>query len=247
MPPIEPLKPLEPISPSDPAILADPTAPRGASGSSRKPGSFGPAILFTLAAGMLLGLVAFFAITHIAAASGSALWNHLATFLTGRSTTIDVSSPAVIERIRKLSRLETVVYSLDKIVSGQRESAILPDFLAGDKLLLIAHGDVVAGIDMSLLKDSDVSVQGDSVRVRLPASQVLTARIDNKRTLVYSRTTGLLVTADPSLESKVREAAEEQITQAAIDDGILLKARDNAQASIATLLYGLGFHTVDVK
>jgi hypothetical protein len=59
--------------------------------------------------------------------------------------------------------------------------------------------------------------------------------------------TGLLVAADPNLESEVRLAAEQQITQAALDDGILDKARANARTSVTALLYGLGFRTVDVQ
>ena len=132
-------------------------------------------------------------------------------------------------------------------MEGQRQNAFLPDFLVGDKLLLVAHGEVIAGVDFDQLKAGDVSVKGDSVQVRLPAPQVLTTRIDNGRTRIYSRTTGLLVNADLNLESQVRQAAEQQITQAALSDGILGKARQNARTSVTALLYGLGFHTVDVQ
>jgi hypothetical protein len=152
-----------------------------------------------------------------------------------------------VERIRQLSRLESVEYSLDKIVEGERQSAYLPDFLAGDKLLLVAHGEVIAGIDLGQLKAEDVQVNGDKVHVHLPAAQILTTRIDNGRTRVYSRTTGLLVASDPNLESEVRETAEQQIAQAALDDGILDKARQNARTSVTALLYALGFRTVSVE
>jgi hypothetical protein len=200
--------------------------------------------LGSLAVGVLLGFLFLAVLAHMPSAG---LWKRFAAYVTGRTTMIDVSSPAVVEQIRQLSRLETVVYSLDKIVEGDRENAILPGFLAGDKLLLIAHGEVVAGIDLAQLKADDVQVKGDAVQVRLPAAQILTTRIDNARTRVYSRTTGLLVSTDPNLESEVRLTAEQQIAQAALDDGILDKARQNARNSVTALLYGLGFRTVDVE
>jgi hypothetical protein len=184
------------------------------------------------------------ALSHVAQ---TGLWNRFAGYVTGRSTSIDISSPSVVEKIRQLSRLETVIYSLDKIVAGERESAYLPDFLVGDKLLLVAHGEVIAGVDLGQLKPDDVSVSGDAVRVRLPAAQVLTTRIDNSRTQIFSRATGLLVAADPKLESETRLAAEQQITQAALSDGILDKAQQNARSSVTALLYGLGFRKVDVQ
>ncbi len=88
---------------------------------------------------------------------------------------------------------------------------------------------------------------GDAVRVRLPAARVLATRIDNSRTQVFPRTTGLLVVPDPKLESEIRLAAERQITQAALSDGILDKAHQNARKSVAAVLSGLGFHKVDVQ
>jgi hypothetical protein len=204
----------------------------------------GAALWGALAVGLVVGIGVVSVAGHLATAGP---WSWVVEHLTGRTNSFNVSSPTVVEKIRQLSRLETVEYSLDKIVEGDRQSPVLPDFLAGDKLLLVAHGEVIAGIDMGQLKASDVTVSGDSVRLRLPAAQILSSRIDNARTRVYSRSTGLLVPADPNLESQVRQLAEQQIGQAALDDGILKLAHQNACASITTLLYGLGFHHVDVQ
>ena len=201
-------------------------------------------LLITLLSGVLLGVITVASLGHLARAG---VWNRFANFVTGRTTNIDVSSPSVVEKIRQLSRLESVVYSLDKIVEGQRQSSYIPDFLVGDKLILVAHGEVIAGVDLQQLKPADVSVNGDSVHVKLPAAQVFTTRIDNGQTKVFSRSTGLLVNPDVNLESQVRQAAEQQMTQAALDDGILMRAHGNAQAAVSALLYGLGFHKVAVE
>jgi Protein of unknown function (DUF4230) len=194
--------------------------------------------------GMVIGWALLSLFSHLAK---QGLSNRLAGIMTGRSTRIDTSSPAVVEKIRQLSRLETVSYSIDKIVEGNREYPYLPNFLAGDKLLLVAHGEVIAGVDLSQIKVSDVSVAGDGVQVQLPAPQILATRIDNGQTRVYSRVTGLLVAADPDLESQVRLAAEQQFSQAALADGVLDRARQNARSSVSALLYGLGFHRVEVN
>jgi Protein of unknown function (DUF4230) len=200
--------------------------------------------LGALVLGALFGYVLLSIFGHVAHAG---FWDRVSRVMTGRSTSIDVSSPSVVEKIRQLSRLETVDYSIDKIVEGNRDNPYLPSFLVGDKLLLVAHGEVIAGVDLSQLKSGDVSVTGNAVRVHLPQPQVLTTRIDNGRTRVYSRVTGLLVPADPNLESQVRLAAEEQFAQAALADGVLDKARQNARTSVSALLYGLGFQKVDVQ
>lgn len=66
----------------------------------------------------------------------------------GGTTVINVNQPTVVRQIQQLQRLETVSYTMDKIMSGERNNAYLPKFLAGDRLLLVVHGDVIAGVDL---------------------------------------------------------------------------------------------------
>jgi hypothetical protein len=177
--------------------------------------------------------------------SGRALLSHLWSAVTGRTLTIDVSQPTVVDRIQRLQRLETVVYTMDKIVTGEKENAFFPDFLAGDRLLMMVHGEVVAGIDFANLKPGDVTVEGKQIRLHLPAAQIFSTRLDSARTRVYSRQTGLLVSTDPNLETQVRQQAEQELQQAAVVDGILKTAQQNAIATITSLLQGLGFEKID--
>ncbi len=174
----------------------------------------------------------------------------VASAITGRTTTFDTSVPAVVQKIQRLNRLETVVYSLDTIVEGSKSSPVLPDLLAGDRILLVVHGQSIAGIDLSQLKPEDVQITESggtrSIHVTLPASQLFVTNLDNAHTRVYARSTGLLVPVDQNLESDTRAKAEQQLQQAALTDGILDAARKNARATVTTLLYGLGFQNVDV-
>ena len=165
--------------------------------------------------------------------------------MTGRTLVIDVSQPTVVDRIVRLQRLETVVYTMDKLVTGAKENPIFPDFLAGDRLLMMVHGEVVAGIDFSNLKSGDVRVDGKQIRLHMPAAQVFSTRLDSAKTRVYSRQTGLLVSTDPNLETQVRQEAERQLQEAALSDGILKNAQQNATATISSLLQGLGFEKID--
>src|ERR1700730_2453517 len=162
-------------------------------------------------------------------------------------TRIDVDQPTVVRQIQQLRRLETVSYTVDKIISGERPNAFLPKFLIGDRLLLVVHGEVVGGIDLAALQPGDVAIQGHKASIHLPAAQVFSTRIDNARTKVYSRDTGLFSSPDPNLESEVREVAERQHQQAALQDGILKNAADNARSTISSMLQGFGFHEVDIR
>ena len=203
--------------------------------------------LFVVLLSLILGAVALAVFLRQATTGVLA---RVATTITGRTTTYDTSVPAVVQRIQRLNRLETVVYSIDTVVEGSKSSPVLPDLLAGDRLLLVVHGQSIAGIDLGQLKPEDVRIEskdgGQSIHVTLPASQLFVTTLDNQHTRVYARSTGLLVPVDQNLESDTRAKAEQQLQQSALADGILDTARKNARATVTTLLYSLGFHQVDV-
>ena len=161
-------------------------------------------------------------------------------------TRVDIRQPTVIQHIQQLQRLETVVYSMEKIVTGSQESRFLPRLLSGDRLLLIVHGEVTAGVDLGAIDPASVRVDGKSVQLNLPEPMIFSTRVDNARTRVYARETGLFSSPDPELESETRREAERQLTRAALDGGILRNAAINARTTLTSLLHGLGFETVNV-
>jgi hypothetical protein len=201
----------------------------------------------SLLPGVLLGLLlAFFLIAALWFAAGLGV-AHLLRALRNNPTRINVDQATVVRQIQSLQRLETVSYTMDKIISGERANAYLPKFLAGDRLLLMVHGEVVGGINLANLQPGDVTVRGQRITIHLPAAEVFSTRIDNARTKVYSRDTGLFSSPDPELESQVREEAERQLRQAALQDGILKTAADNAHSTILSMLQGFGFREVTVE
>jgi hypothetical protein len=172
---------------------------------------------------------------------------HLISLFRSGTTVINVNQPTVVRQIQQLQRLETVSYTMDKIISGERNNAYLPKFLAGDQLLLVVHGDVIAGVDLGKVQPADVSVHGRMISLRIPGAEIFTTRIDNARTRVYSRDTGLFSIPDPNLESEVREEAERQLQQAALQDGVLKTADQNAHNTLSRMLTGLGFEQVEFR
>jgi hypothetical protein len=212
-----------------------------------EPGQPGRSIGIAVAAGVLLGVLVVGATgwLMISRNSGRALLSYWISAVTGRTVSIDVSQPTVVDRIQRLQRLETVVYTMDKLVTGAKENPVLPDFLTGDRLLMMVHGEVVAGIDFSNLKPDEVRVDGKQIRLHLPAAQVFSVRLDSAKTRVYSRQTGLLVPTDPNLETEVRQEAEREMQEAALADGILRNAQQNGASTISSLLQGLGIQKIE--
>lgn len=207
----------------------------------------GSGTFFGVLLAIILGAVALGVFVHHAR---SGVAGKLAALITGRPLTI-VSAPDVVEKVQQLNRLETVVYSLDTVVEGNESNPMLPDALVGDKLLMIVHGQTIAGIDMSKLQSDSVQItegtQGRSIRLTLPPSQVFMTTIDVHKTRVYARDTGLFVKADPNLETQVLQKSQTQLQQAALSDGILDAAAKNARATVTAMLEGLGFEHVEIR
>ena len=210
----------------------------------RSAGARAGTVLLAIVLGVLVGAGALAVFAHQAT---SGLWDLIATRLTGRSLAIDISQRTVVSRIQRLERLETVTYTMDKVVEGQRSNAILPDFLVGDKLLLLVHGQAIAGVDMQQLKPSDVAVLGKRVTVHLPPAEVFITALDDSRTRVFSRSTGWFIQADPNLESEVRAKAEQDLQASALSAGILLTAHNNAASTLTRLLLSFGFEQVQIN
>jgi hypothetical protein len=135
---------------------------------------------------------------------------------------------------------------MDKIVSGGWESRYLPTFVAGERLLLIVYGEAIAGVDLSHIDADDVVVNGRTIRMKIPEPEVFVTRVDNERTRVYSRETGLFTAVDPNLESEVRREAERQVRQAALDNGLMREAAANARTTMDSFLRGLGFDQAEL-
>jgi hypothetical protein len=149
----------------------------------------------------------------------------------------------IIQEVRSLSRLETIQYNVEKVITaevGQNELG----FLFGDRLLFVGHGTVIAGVDLEKLMPEDLWIKDRIVYLKLPPAEVFIATLDNEKSYVYDRETGILTKGDTNLEKTAREAAEKEILKAAVDDGILKLAQQNAENYLSRLLRSLGFGDV---
>lgn len=148
-----------------------------------------------------------------------------------------------INEVRALARLETIQYSIEKVITAEVGQGTF-DFLFGDKLLFVAHGVVIAGIDMEKIQPGDMRLDGSVLYVKLPPAEIFIATLDNEKSYVYDRETGALTKGSIDLETLARQAAEDEIRKAALEDGILPLAQTNAEAYLLKFFTALGYKTV---
>ena len=154
--------------------------------------------------------------------------------------TIIADPVTYINEVRALARLETIQYSIEKVITGETGGGTF-QALFGDKILFVGHGTVIAGIDMEKLQPEHMSFENGVLTVRLPPAEIFIATLDNEKSYVYDRETGVLAKPDVNLETLVRQRAEEEIRTAAINDGILEQAQVNAEAYLFKFFAALGY------
>ncbi len=152
------------------------------------------------------------------------------------------NTATVLKQVQTLSQLVTVKYVMEKVV-------VLEDvkWFGENRVLLVAHGIVKAGVDFSELKPEDLQVSGTTVAIRLPSAQVTDSYLDDQQTRVVERTTGLLRMFDKDLEQTARQSAVLDIRRAARTAGILKDADERAQAQLKSLFLQMGFEQIEFR
>ncbi len=168
-----------------------------------------------------------------------------------RTTTIQEGA---LKELRALNRLETAAFTADAIVESDNKGNPLQNLLYRDRMLLVARGRVVAGVDLASLSAEDVTVdvaaagpgERRTLAVRLRAPEILGVALENDATRVYDRTLGLLSKGDKDLETRLRREAEAAVRRSACRAHLLEAAERNAAAAVRRTMALAGFASVRV-
>lgn len=154
---------------------------------------------------------------------------------------IDVlTTDGVISKIQTLNRLQTVVYSVDTVITAEKQGNWYTLWQDEQKGLFVAHGKVQAGIDLNELKSEQVAIQTDengkqTVNITLPPAKIFETYLNNIE--IYDIKTGVfgLVDIDPQIFSQAQQSGKQQILTTACQSDILTLATNNAQKQIQGL------------
>jgi hypothetical protein len=200
--------------------------------------------LFLILGGIAIALLA-------AVSTGVMIWRiakrtvsqQVSAVLAPQEKTIDVA--ALVTQVRELNRLETATMHVMHVGRVSQTYKLVPNALAGDEITFLAEGDVIAGLDLARLTPQDVWKSPDgTINLRLPPAEVLVARVDNQKSRVLTRDTGMLRRRDIDLETRARQHAEENIRKEAVSKGILQMAAQTGEKKLAGFLNTLGFEKV---
>jgi len=156
----------------------------------------------------------------------------------------------VVQAVQKLAKLESIQYRVEKVIDlTDKQSRFGGLMEAKDAILLVAVGEVTAGVDLGKLKDADVQVNAQTsvVHIVLPDPEIFSVRLLSDQTYVHTRQTDLLAKRREDLETRARKEAERSIERAAFESKILEKAQRSAGQTVEGLLHSLGYQHVHVR
>ena len=185
--------------------------------------------IFAVTAVVLLALAVYLTFTTarwLNGGTGLHLWN----------------TTSVVHEVQTLADLVTVEYVMEKVV-------VLEDvkWYGENRVLLLAHGVVKAGIDLKRLQPAEVMISEKKISLKLPPAQVTDAYLDDRASQMIDHTTGLLRAFDKDLEQAARQNAVDDIARAARKGGILEDADKRAKLALEKLLKRAGFEMVEFR
>ncbi len=155
------------------------------------------------------------------------------------------TGPVVVEGIQELDQLATVRWTESVPVTRETGGDIVDRLFNGEKVLVIATGEVEAGVDLGEVGKDDVIVNDDTATIDLPEPEILSASLDEEKTRVYDRDfSPLNIRPDDDLVEVARLQAVEKIRDAARENRILDTAEHNAEDSVRAFVTTLGFEEV---
>ena len=154
----------------------------------------------------------------------------------------------VVEKVKKISQFTTACYYEEYVLQSRKgvaeEKGIFTksiDTVYYD-IVLTVHGTVRAGYDLSKMEQSDITISGDTINVRLPQPEVLDV-ISNPSDYKIFEEQG-----EWSHEEIVAIQSEGKIKTLnnALKNNILGKANEQGEQRVANLFTAMGFKQVNV-
>jgi hypothetical protein len=146
------------------------------------------------------------------------------------------NTATLLKQVQTLSELVTVKYVLEKVI-------ILEDvrWYGENRILMVAHGIVKAGVNLEEIAPDHLRVTGNRIILKMPRATVTDVYLDEQKTRVVDRSTGLLRAFDKDLEQNARRQAVQDLRLAARYNGIYEDAEERARLQLSNLFHQLGF------
>jgi hypothetical protein len=152
----------------------------------------------------------------------------------------EIVHQSVVQKVEAVGKLSLVKMTIQDVVEYTQVRQWLPDASA----LLIAYGEVEAGIDLTKLKDGDIKVSDNEITAFLPAPEITSFKVNHEKSKVYDTRNNFFSGAQ--IVDAAYAKAETQIHNSALSSGILQTAQENAVKFFTPFFQSMGFTKINL-
>jgi hypothetical protein len=153
-------------------------------------------------------------------------------------------TPILIKEINNLAQLVSIT-SFDEVVMDSVKKLKSPLGLLPPptfKIILIAKGQVIAGVDLKKLKNEDIRLKKDSISILFPPAEILNTILNPSDFETFDETGTW--TDEEVIQIKVR--IREKIVRRAIEQNLLSKASERCKIIMESFLRNVGFKKIEI-
>ncbi len=157
-------------------------------------------------------------------------------FAVGRNSTPpppEVNFATVVEKVEAMGKMQLVRYQISDAIEYVKPSG--SRFVPDAKAMLIVAGEAIGCVDLAKVKPTDLVVADSVVTLTIPQPELCVFKVDHQKSRVYD-TKFTRITGETKIIDDAFKKAENQIKNAALENGILEETKKNAQLILKPML-----------
>jgi Protein of unknown function (DUF4230) len=167
---------------------------------------------------------------------------------------VDRSTTPLLLALKDLDQYHAATGTFQVVIDQEHDTRWVPSAISGERVSFLATGTVDAYVDFTGLGDDRVqlSPDGESATITLPAAQLSEARVDPAQSRVLDRDRGLLdrvgdaLGDNPTDDTALYAQAGDRLESAAAHSDLDTRAEDNTRGMLTGLGQSLGVAHVTV-
>ncbi len=165
------------------------------------------------------------------------------------STPAPTPTPVPPPQWSELGKLASIEYTANTVVERERNRPGVGGVLLGrDRLVLLAAGRVMMGIDLDKIRPSDIVRNGDAITVTLPAIELIAVELLPDQSRIFDSQRSWLFSEYQGLELEAMNEARRKLRAEALRNTQMIRiAESQARLQVIEFLRKAGYLTVTVK